>query len=370
MSKAYSKIGLYKKEDSLIDLGIEKIKSPEQHSLEYGYFQKGRGIQLLRENQPDAAMKHLILSRDILVNKQDFASLASVNFYLGKLYWKKGKRKESLRYLMKVDSLVNKYHFITPEIRSSYEYLINDSKESAKKSDQLYYTNQLLKADSIINVDFAKLSSKIKYEYDTERLRDEKEKLLRKHKVSRLTIIVIILLASVLILFLIYHFRKKERILNQKYQQLMININNNSREFHSEVESFDEYVKTLYTAEQIEEVKQNLIVFEKKQHFVKKGLKLPDVAVMIGTNRSQLSYVLNEHLNINFPDYLKNLRINYIMNLMVDDKKYLHYTIESLADQCGMSNRQVFSKHFLEVTGMRPTDFIRKRLEELNSQKN
>lgn len=46
--------------------------------------------------------------------------------------------------------------------------IINDAKERKKESDQLYYTNQLLKADSIINVDFAKLSSKIKYEYDTD----------------------------------------------------------------------------------------------------------------------------------------------------------------------------------------------------------
>lgn len=368
LSKSYSKMGLYKKEDSLIDLGLEKIKSPDQHSLEYGYFQKGRGIQLLREDHPDAALKHLILSRDILANKQDFASLATVNFYLGKLYWKKADRKKSLQYLLKVDSLVNTYHFITPEIRSSYEYLINHSKQSTNESDQLYFTNQLLKADSIINADFAKLSSKIKYEYDTDRLNEEKRSLLRKHKISRLTIIGVIFLASVSIFYLFYHFRKKERSLNKKYQQLMFSYKNSSEEFHSKVESFDEHVKSLYTAEQIEDVKQNLTVFEKKQQFIKKGLKLPDVAAMIGTNRSQLSYVLNENLNTNFPDYLKKLRINYIVNLMLNDKKYLRYTIESLADQCGMSNRQVFSKHFLEVTGMRPTDFIRKRLEELKSK--
>lgn len=200
----------------------------------------------------------------------------------------------------------------------------------------------------------------------TDRLTDEKKQLIRKHKMSRLSIFIIIFLAVFLILFLVYRFNKKERRLNLKYQELMNKIHKNSGEFGVDIKhSADEQVKSLYTSEQIEEVKQNLIVFEKKQQFIKKGLKLPDVAAMIGTNRSQLSYVLNDHLNINFPDYLKKLRINYIMNVMVEDKKYLNYTIESLAEQCGMSNRQVFSKHFLEVTGMRPTDFIRKRLEEL-----
>lgn len=122
LSKSYANMGLYNKEDSLIDIGLDKITSPDQHPLEYGYFQKGRGIQLLRQDHLNTALKYLILSRDILMNKQDFASLATVNFYLGKLYWKKGERQESLKYLTKVDSMVNKYQFITPEIRSSYEY--------------------------------------------------------------------------------------------------------------------------------------------------------------------------------------------------------------------------------------------------------
>ena len=63
--------------------------------------------------------------------------------------------------------------------------------------------------------------------------------------------------------------------------------------------------------------------------------------------------------------YLKILRIKYITNLLLENNKYLNYSIDSLAEECGMSNRQIFSKHFMEITGMRPGDFIRKRKEEL-----
>ena len=115
--------------------------------------------QLLKAGKSDEALTHLELSQDILIHNQDYASLNTVYFYLGKLYWQRGNRTKSLHYLNKVDSLVNKFRFITPEIREGYEYLIKDAKQSRNSKKQLYYTNQLLKADSIINADFAMLSS-------------------------------------------------------------------------------------------------------------------------------------------------------------------------------------------------------------------
>jgi len=63
--------------------------------------------------------------------------------------------------------------------------------------------------------------------------------------------------------------------------------------------------------------------------------------------------------------YLKTLRIRYITNLLLEDPKYLNYSTDGLTQICGMANRQVFSEHFMEINGMRPTDFIRKRKEEL-----
>ncbi|REC43531.1 MULTISPECIES: helix-turn-helix domain-containing protein [Chryseobacterium] len=86
---------------------------------------------------------------------------------------------------------------------------------------------------------------------------------------------------------------------------------------------------------------------------------------MFGRNHSQLSYVLNEHLKMSFTQYLKTLRIGYITNLLMENKKFLLYKVEDLARECGMSSRQLFSSHFLEINGMRPIEFIIKRLKEI-----
>ncbi|WP_435524651.1 hypothetical protein [Chryseobacterium indoltheticum] len=177
------------------------MDNKDQHSIEYAYFQKGRGIQLIRQKKTSEALKHLIFQGIFSLKMIDFASLAIVNFYLGKLYWINNDRKQSIPYFKKVDSIVNKYKFITPEIRSSYEFLINNAKEQHNDSVQLYYTNQLLRADSIIAKDFAKLSTKIKYEYDTDRLNEEKGQLIKKHKKWKFLFAILITLAVFLIVF-------------------------------------------------------------------------------------------------------------------------------------------------------------------------
>lgn len=62
---------------------------------------------------------------------------------------------------------------------------------------------------------------------------------------------------------------------------------------------------------------------------------------------------------------MNELRINYITQELYHNPKYLYYTIEGLAEDCGFSSRQNFSEQFKEINGIRATDFIRKRIAEL-----
>ncbi|CAM3745470.1 helix-turn-helix domain-containing protein [Elizabethkingia occulta] len=367
LSSCYKNLQLFHKEDSLIHIGLERLYNTKQLSLEYGYFQKGKGIQLLRENKLDESLKYLKLSKNILSHNQDYASLTTVYFYIGKAYWLNDKRGESLLYLNKVDSLVNRFWVITPEIRGGYEYLIHDAKQNRDSKKQLYYTNQLLKADSIINTDFAMLSSKIHREYDTDTLLKEKNSLERKKNISVIILCLSIITGSIILYFLVVRFRKKEKELNARYQELSERFNNYS-------ETTDPFNRSLqvsltekneYSFEAIEEVKLKLENFEKSKQFLQGSLTLPIVAKMIDSHRTLLSYVLNEHYNLTFTMYLKTLRIRYVTNLLLEDPKYLNYSTDGLTQICGMANRQVFSEHFMEINGMRPTDFIRKRKEEL-----
>lgn len=369
LSTCYRNLRLYQKEDSLINIGLRRLHNTAQLSTEYGYFQKGKGVQLLRLGNTDDALQYFKQSKDILSHHQDDASLMTVYFYMGKAYWSDRKRAESLQYLNKVDSLVNKFWFVTPEIRSGYEYLIKDAKQNKNYERQLYYTNQLLKADSIINADFAMLSSKIHREYDTNTLLEEKNKLQRVHKNGFIILYYSMGFGLMIVCFSIWKFRKREKALTIKYQELLEKFNTSQPTDHFlESKPVSSEEKNIYSAEIIEEVKANLKIFEERKNFLKQNLTLPIVAKMIGSNRTHLSYVLNVHLDVTFTTYLKILRIRYITNLLLEDSKYLNFKIDSLAEKCGMANRQIFSAHFLEINGIRPTDFIRKRLDEIQKK--
>lgn len=366
LSTCYKNLRLYSKEDSLIQIGLAKLHDTKELTLEYGYFQKGKGVQLLRQHRLDESLKHLQIADEILSDKEDYASLTTVYFYLGKLFVEKPDRARALLYLRKVDSMVNKYYFITPEIRSAYEHLINDAKKNRDREKQLYYTDQLLKVDSVISADFVPLASKIHSEYERKSLVEDKNRL-EKEKHRGLVFTCLFIGTTVVTSFLLVRSRRKAKQLDLKYREILKNYKNppsvEAKPENSTVPSAD---KKLYTEEMILTVKEKLKEFEAEKMFLNKNLTLTIVAKMLGTNRNLLSYVLNDHLQTNFTMYLKQLRIGYITSMLIENSRYLNYTVDTLADACGMANRKIFAAHFTEIIGMKPSEFIRRRKEEMN----
>jgi hypothetical protein len=364
LSTCYRKLQLYQKEDSLIDIGKKRVVYSDQFSLEFAYFQKALGIQSLRNHKIGAAKFYLKRAENILKRKNDFVALATVDFYLGKLNYNDGNKNESLVYLKKVDSIIDEYNFVTPEIVDNYKFLIHYAKEDHNGSLQLYYTNKLVRADSIARADFADLTTNIHSGYDIDILAGERDKIARKQKYGSILFSAVILSGTVAFFFYIKRSREKEKIITTKYNELLEKFKRID-EVQEGAPEYGQSIKSIYNDQVIEVVKKGLKNFEENKQFLDKDLKLPDVAALISSNRSILSFVLNEHLNMNFNDYLKRLRIQYITKQLLEDRMYLKYSMDTLAAECGMKNRIVFSNHFLEINGIRPTDFVRKRQEEL-----
>jgi tetratricopeptide (TPR) repeat protein len=158
LSNCYRNLNQHKKEDSLIEIGFKKVSSSKQFLLEYAYFQKAKGIQSLRKNNIALSEKYLRRAENILKKEHDFAALATVDFYIGKVNYMRGNHVEAKLYLKKVDSIIDRFNFVNPEVINNYKFLIHYAKEDGDGTSQLYYTNKLLRADSIITTDFAVLS--------------------------------------------------------------------------------------------------------------------------------------------------------------------------------------------------------------------
>ncbi|OPB88883.1 hypothetical protein BAS09_03945 [Elizabethkingia ursingii] len=355
----------YPRADSLINIGLYTTNNQKDYLLERSYFLKCRGVSEFHNRKYFSSLLTLEEALPRILKVDDYSSAAVNYFYLGKNFWELQERDKAVERFSKVDSIFKTRHFILPELLENYKLLIEHYRHNNNKDLQLYYTEQLIRADSIIRKDFAFLSSTIYREYDIKSLRNKKERLERTDLIKSVFSVFLILLSLVSICLFLKFFRK-ERALN-KYatviqQELSIktNFSNSVERSHTNLERKNEL-----NHETEKEILEKLKLFEENNDFIKKGLNLNKLAAKLGTNTYYLSTVINEHKGKNFSQYLSFLRITYITKLLCRDSKFLSYTIEALAEECGMASRQNFSNLFFEVNGLRPKDFIAKKKAEL-----
>ncbi len=362
----YRHLGKHKETDSAIQTGLSETANNPDYTQERGYFLLSQGISDYRDSRYQKALMHLDESLASLKDSRDFARLSVNYFYIGKSYLGLKNTQESVIYFKKIDSVFNRYHFILPELRENYEILIDYSKKHKDQTQQLYYTSQLLKADSIMSKDFSYLSPKIHKDYDTQTLLDEKNKLQKINYLVTVIIIVLIIWAVGLIILFAKRHRKAKEI-KEKYIFLEEKFTKNQEAPKEDIIPVEEK-RTLLQESKVEELLCKLQTFESKKGFIQKGLTISKLASQLGTNSNYLSQVINEHKGVNFNKYLSQLRINYITVLLFENKQYLKYNIETLAKECGIASRQNFSDLFFEINGIRPTDFIKKRMQELEDK--
>ncbi|AZA64404.1 hypothetical protein EG345_06555 [Chryseobacterium carnipullorum] len=203
---------------------------------------------------------------------------------------------------------------------NNYKYLIQYAKQKGDDRLQLYYTNKLLRADSVITSDFAVLSTKMFREYQIDRLNESRDRLVRKHKYGSTFLSLIIAGGLLAFYFFVIRSRQKEKLLTIKYEELLEKLRNDD-ETNTEIVDINLHsVKSTHNDERVKEILKNLKIFEEKKQFLDKDLKLPDVARLIKSHRSELSFVLNEHMKMSFTQYLKILRIQYITKQLMDNK--------------------------------------------------
>ena len=362
----YRNLGKTREADSAIKTGLSEAGNDPDYAQEKGYFLLSKGISEYKKEVYPSALNNLNQSLPSIKKAGDFAWLSVDYFYIGKGHLYSKNAAESIIYFKKVDSIFQKHQFILPELRENYEILINHYKKEKNQGQQLYYTSQLLKADSIISKDFTYLAPKIHKEYDTKTLLEEKNKLEQANSRGSFIIIGLIIFTIGLIILLIKRY-KIQKDIQQKYillEEKFILQQNPSEK----VLSTTEEKRTNLDESKVEELLRKLKIFEEKKEFTQKGLTINKLASQLGTNSNYLSQVVNEYKEVNFNKYLSELRINYITNLLFENKEYLKYGIETLAKECGIASRQNFSDLFYEINGIRPTDFIRKRKQEVDNK--
>ena len=93
---------------------------------------------------------------------------------------------------------------------------------------------------------------------------------------------------------------------------------------------------------------------EQQKPYLNPEFKLMDLRAVLPMNRTYLSQFINDTYGCPFYQWINGLRIEEAKRLMTEQPEM---TIEEVSKQCGFSYRRNFSRTFVEITGMTPSEW-------------
>ncbi len=282
--------------------------------------------------------------------------------FLGKSHGALNKEKLKIYYYKKIDS-ISETGYIIPETRIVYKELAEYYRQSGNIKQQLTYINKLIKADSIIDANYAYMSNKFHKQYDIPKLLSEKEKIITSLENERssifsryITLFVILILT---ILFLGYYYYK-QHIYKKRFEELL-QLNSKKIDPVTNHAPINKVSLTLEIPEEtINSILKKLNAFEQQHKYTKKNTSTHSLAKNIGTNTKYLSKIIHTYKEKSFKQYLNDLRIDYAIQRLKTDPLFRKYTIKAIAYDSGFNKAESFSKAFYKRTGIYPSYFIKK----------
>lgn len=118
------------------------------------------------------------------------------------------------------------------------------------------------------------------------------------------------------------------------------------------------YEKSSLTPEKANQYLQALDAYMRTaKPYLEEELKLGAVAASLNIPEHHLSQVLNEQLSQTFYDYIMQFRVVEAQQLMLSERDK---SMLEIAYAVGFNNKTSFNKHFKRITGMTPTEFLKK----------
>lgn len=327
------------------------------------YFILSEGVNQYFRTNYSSAINKINYSLPVIRKKKDFANEAVGYFYIGKSYWNLKNPQMAIAYFKKVDTIFNDKGYIRPDLRNNYELLISYFKSKNNLNLQLYYIEKLLKVDSILHSKYRYVSGRIHKDYDTKELLFQKnniEMLLDKKKRNDFVINGIIIFLFLSVVFLIYRDVRNRKVYRQRFNDLM-----KKSETVSKVESKNmNYGIDDINQDVVASILKQLEKFEKDKMFLEKDLTETKLAVLFDSNIKYLSKIIAHYRGKKFVKYINDLKVDYLISLLKEDRKIQNYTNKALSEEAGFSSTERFAKAFFSRTGV-PTSYF---MEELRKE--
>ena len=105
------------------------------------------------------------------------------------------------------------------------------------------------------------------------------------------------------------------------------------------------------------EIRIILDYFETQKPYLKKGLNISQVAVEINISSKLISFIINQHFEMRFNEFINKYRVSYIKEKI--NENYLDsFTLNSLASEAGFSNQTTFIAAFKKNEKFTPSEYL------------
>lgn len=298
-------------------------------------------------------------------------------YYLGLSYWYTGKEKLAVKYLEEIDKHYSQTKKLDPQFRSAYEILIKYYNSTGNTAKQLEYINKLMFLDRSYEKNYKYLYKRIVKEYDTKKLVAEKNRIERDLKNQKLTFAAIFLFFLIVFTFFGLKIQKEKQIYKKRFEEII------AQRDHLKVEEEKSPLdSTDYNDQQkfdydfynkipglnplfVENILKQLEIFENENRFLDSQISQKSVSEDFGTNSTYFSKIINTYKGKNFALYISDLRLDYIIDHLKNDVKYINMDVKELASIAGFSSTENFSDNFRRKFDLKPSVFIKMMKDKL-----
>ncbi len=381
LADAYIEIN---KMDSAYILIQEGLHSSEKNKNLYGRYQNLGllGYYYVKQKKYNEAIQNLIPCENFFFKTKEYSKRAQnyTLLNLGRSYAGLHNKEKAIGYFSKIDSLVLKTGSVYPELKEVYTYLIHYYKENNDKEKQLYYVERFLDIDQVLDTQFRYISREVPRRYDALNLQQEKESIiaeLQSRKNLFYIVLSCLLISHLLFINVYFKYKRTEKKYKKIAQDLIQSVNedkavqedelqNESASQDLPIENTGDKPAKIISEDVVQTILKELENFESKEQFLNKGITLGSLAKKIKTNSRYLSEIINTYKGKNFATYLNDLRIDYAINRLVNDRKFRSYKLPFIAEELGYNNEQAFTLAFKKRTGT-PLSIYLKEIENMKS---
>ena len=297
-------------------------------------------------------------------------------YYLGLSYWYTGKEKLAVKYLEEIDRHYNKTKKLDPHFRSAYEILIKYYKSTGNIKKQLEYIDKLMFLDKSYEKNYKYLYQRIVKEYDTKKLIAEKNEIESSLHTQRILFITLVIVLALAFLFFAFRIHNEKQKYKKRFDEILAqqkteDIPNEELPLDSSDQSQQKFDYDFFNKIAglnpifVENILNQLEIFENDHKFLDPQISQKSLSEDLGTNSTYFSKIINTYKGKNFALYISDLRLDYIIDHLKNDVKYLNMDVKELANIAGFSSAENFSDNFRRKFELKPSVFIKMMKDKL-----